>query len=223
MKEVIEFLKNIRINNNREWFAEHKDEYLLVKKQVEHLAAQLIAQLATINPEASKLSVADCTYRIYRDTRFSADKTPYKTHIGIFINPPAGKKSLTSGHYLHIEPGKSFYCVGNIGWPSKLLKAVRQSIYDEIDEYREIVENPEFMKYLPELGWDFLKTAPKDFPKDWKYIDYLRPRNYTASSVTLTDRFISSADLVKKLYPYMLQGEKYNRFINFTVEEFLED
>lgn len=220
MKDILNFLTELRLNNNREWFAENKERYLMVKEKTERLTEQLLMLLSTINPEAASLSVADCTYRIYRDTRFSADKTPYKTHIGIFINPPHGKKSMTLGHYLHIEPGRCFYCAGTIGLPSPVMKAVRQSIYDEIEEYREIVENEEFKTLLPILGEDYLKTAPKGFPKDWEYIDYIRPKEFVACSKNFDKRFMTSPRLAEKLLPYMRQGEKFNRFINFTVEDF---
>ena len=104
MKTVISFLRSLRRHNDRIWFNEHKDQYLAVKDRIEVLTARLIAGVSEFDPEASRLRPADCLYRIYRDTRFSADKTPYKTHIGIYINPPGGKKSPTCGYYLHLEP-----------------------------------------------------------------------------------------------------------------------
>lgn len=104
MKEIFQFLKALSVNNNREWFKENKNWYLKIKDKSELLAQQLINGVATFDYGASYLTVSDCTYRIYRDTRFSADKTPYKNHIGIFVNPPCGKKSNRMGYYLHIEP-----------------------------------------------------------------------------------------------------------------------
>lgn len=220
MKEILSFLTDLKENNDRVWFADNKERYLSVKTRVEALTQSLIDTLTTVNSEAAALTVAQCTYRIYRDTRFSHDKTPYKTHIGIFINPPGGKKSLTMGHYLHLEPGNCFYCVGNIGLPSPVLRAVRRSIYDEIDEYRSIVEDPAFRSLYPNLGEDPLKTAPQGFPRDWKYMDYIRPRHFVAVSAPLTTRFLTTGQLAAKLLPYMQQGERFARFINYTVEDF---
>lgn len=82
MNEIYNFLKELKKNNNREWFNANKERYLKVKATVDAFTQQLINATATINPEAARLTPSDCTYRIYRDTRFSPDKTPYKTHIG---------------------------------------------------------------------------------------------------------------------------------------------
>ena len=91
MKEILNFLKELKRNNNREWFVANKETYLSVKRKADILTYALIAKISEFDPEAARLRVEDCTYRIYRDTRFSPDKTPYKTHIGIYINPPKGK------------------------------------------------------------------------------------------------------------------------------------
>lgn len=218
-KHILPFLKKLAAHNDREWFAAHKSEYDEVKKEAEGLCRDLILLVAEADPRAASLRVSDCMYRIYRDTRFSADKTPYKTHIGIFINPPHGKKGLTMGYYFHLEPGNCFFAAGTIGWPSEVLRAVRQSIYDDIDEFREIVEDPEFRKYSPEIGFDKLKTAPKGFPKDWEYIEYLKPRTY-CTETKLDDDFFDSPGFADRLRPMIAQGKRFNDFINYTVEEF---
>ena len=219
MKHILDFLKILSANNNREWFALHKEEYLEVKRRADDLARRLIALVATVDPEAAPLRVADCTYRIYRDTRFSADKTPYKTHIGIFVNPPRGKKGLTCGYYLHLEPDNVFFAAGTIGHPAPVLKAIRQSVYDEIDEYRSIVDDPAFRRIFPEVGDSPLKTAPKGFPKDWPYIDYLKPRNFVASG-PFAPCSLDSDTFETSLLPAVRQAYRFNRFINFTIEDF---
>ncbi|MDE6227611.1 MAG: DUF2461 domain-containing protein, partial [Muribaculaceae bacterium] len=101
MNEILAFLWELAANNNRDWFNENKETYQEVKRMVDSITQDLINRISKFEPQASMLSVSDCTYRIYRDVRFSTDKSPYKTHIGIFINPPFGKKSLRSGFYLH--------------------------------------------------------------------------------------------------------------------------
>lgn len=219
MKEILGFLKELKRNNNREWFAANKDRYERVKERVGALTSELLLQLSEIEPDASRLTTADCTYRIYRDTRFSLDKTPYKTHIGIFMNPPRGKKSLRCGYYLHIEPGNCFFAAGTIGHPSDVLKALRRSIYDEIDEYRSIVEDPDFKQYFTEIGFDLLKTAPKGIDRDWPYIDYVRPRNFTASAPLKESQLIgkSFSPLMGEL---MRQAKRFNDFMNFTIDDF---
>ncbi len=218
MNQILQFLTRLRDNNNREWFQAHKDEYNRVKLSVEALTADLLQALATIEPEAAYLSPADCTYRIYRDTRFSLDKTPYKTLIGIFMNPPYGKKAMTAGHYLHLEPDNVFFAAGTVCLPSPTLRRLRQSIYDEIDEYRAIVDAPEFRRLFPHVGDKPLKTAPKGFPRDWPYLDYIRPRDFVAYSATLpSDTPLS--DLPQLLLPYMKQASRFNAFLNFTLAD----
>ncbi|MDE6311582.1 MAG: DUF2461 domain-containing protein [Muribaculaceae bacterium] len=220
MQEIIAFLRELAANNNREWFAANKARYDAVRAKIFTLSERLIEQVALVDPSASALTPEQCTYRIYRDTRFSSDKTPYKTHIGIFINPPRGKKSITMGYYLHIEPDNVFFCGGTIGLPSPVLKAVREAIYDNIEEYLGIIDDPDFRKYLPLVGDNLLKTAPKGFPKDWKYIDLIRPRDYVACSSPLPCD-ISLDAMPAFLSPYIVQARRFNAFHNFTIEEYL--
>ncbi len=223
MKKTLKFLRSLRRHNDREWFNAHKEEYLEVKAYIEEgLASELISQVALVDPSAVCLSAADCTYRIYRDTRFSSDKTPYKTHIGIFINPPGGKKSMTCGYYLHIEPGNCFFAAGTIGLPSPVVKAIRRSIYDEIDEYRSIVESDGFRRVFPNLGENPVKTAPQGIPRDWKYLDYVRPRDFIARG-PLAEESMLSADLPHELAPYISEAKRFNDFINYTITEFYPD
>lgn len=219
MNRLYDFLRELRQNNNREWFAEHKDEYLHAREATARLTEKLIAAVATVDPEAARLRVEDCTYRIYRDTRFSPDKTPYKTHIGIFINPPLGKKSLTCGYYFHLEPDNSFVACGTVCLPSPVIKAIRQSIFDEIDEYRSIVEDAAFKACFPVVGENLLKTAPKGFPKDWPYVAYLRPRDFMAS-MPVADDLMMAPDVAERLMPAIKQAWRFNRFMNFTIEDF---
>ena len=218
MKEILNFLTELRANNNRDWFAANKERYLQVKEKVETLASQLIAGVASFDTDAAMLSVADCTYRIYRDTRFSLDKTPYKTHIGIFINPPYGKKSNRMGYYLHIEPGNSFVAAGTICLPSKTVSSIRQSIYDNIDEYLAIIKNPDFKSAYPVIGENCLKTAPKGIPRDWEYVELVRPKDFVTSH-PLTQREICAKDMPRKVTDLFRMAKPFNDFINFTIDE----
>lgn len=222
MKEILDFLRDLRENNNREWFAVHKERYLLEKEKVEELAMQLIAGVATFDPDAAMLTAADCTYRIYRDTRFSLDKTPYKTHIGIFINPPYGKKSNRMGYYLHIEPDNCFVAAGTVCLPSKTVAAIRQSIYDNVDEYLEILNNPDFKTAYPIVGENCLKTSPKGIPRDWIYVELVRPKDFVTSH-SLTQREICSKDMSEKVTELFRIAKPFNDFINFTIDEIGEN
>lgn len=216
MKEILSFLKALARNNNREWFNANKGEYNEVKKKVEDLTARLIAGVSAFDPDARRLSPADCLYRIYRDTRFSPDKTPYKTHIGIYICPPFGKKSLRCGYYLHIEPGKCLVAGGAWCPDAAALKRIRTDIYENVEEYLDIIGDPEFKSFYPEVGEDLLKTAPKDFPKDWEHISLLRPRSYTVAT-PLTDAQVCGADMERLVIERMRVGRPFNDFLNYAI------
>lgn len=218
MKEVYSFLRELRMNNNREWFNKNKNRYLNVKKIIEDFTQDMINRLAAIEPDAARLSPSDCTYRIYRDTRFSYDKTPYKQHIGIYICPKGNKKSYRAGYYLHLEPGQSF--IGGGCWcpPPPLLKSLRQSIFDNIEEYLEIIDDKEFRNHYGSVGGNPLKTAPKGFPKDWEHIDLLKPRDYTVLA-NVPDSFFTSSETPGKVMEYMRILKPFNDFVNFLIDE----
>ena len=101
---IFQFLKEVSANNNREWFNAHKDLYEEARGEFENLLSAIITRISLFDESIRGVQVKDCTYRIYRDTRFSQDKTPYKTHLGGYINA-RGKKSDHCGYYVHIEPG----------------------------------------------------------------------------------------------------------------------
>lgn len=92
-KKILKFLRQIMANNNREWFQEHKQEYEAVRAEFEQGVQQALERIVTFDPEIAHVQVKDCTYRFYRDTRFSLDKSPYKNHLGAYINAK-GKKAL---------------------------------------------------------------------------------------------------------------------------------
>ena len=161
---IFRFLKDLTANNNREWFNKHREEYEIARLEFENFLSTVIARISLFDESIRGIQPKECTYRIYRDTRFSSDKTPYKNHFGGYINAK-GKKSYHSGYYIHIQPEGCMLAGGSLCLPSNILKALRQSIYDNIDEYRSIVEDPEFQQFFPIVGEDFLKQLPKDSRK----------------------------------------------------------
>ncbi|MBQ3743772.1 MAG: DUF2461 domain-containing protein [Bacteroidales bacterium] len=102
MKQVLRFLHSLSLHNDKAWFDAHKADYLKAKNKVDELAVKLIEGIRSFDDTVGPLTAADCTYRIYRDIRFSKDKSPYKTHMGVFVNR-GGKKSDYGGYYFHID------------------------------------------------------------------------------------------------------------------------
>lgn len=218
VQTIFQFLRQLNENNTREWVAEHKDEYELVKKLRDDTATEFINTVAVADPAAGLLPLSKCVYRLVRDTRFSEDKTPYKTHVGIYVCPPYGKKSLMAGYYLHLEPGASMLWAGCYCLPTRYLTAIRADIRDNIEEYLSIVESPEFKKIFPKVGDDPLKTAPKGFDRDWEYLDYVRPREFGVT-LRLSDTFFDKDNYMRKLLPALKQMKRYVDFLNYTLTE----
>lgn len=219
---LLDFLRELSANNNREWFHARREEYLRVMEIRDRMAEWLIAAVATHDSEAGHLTVKDVTYRLYRDVRFSNDKRPYKTNIGIFINPPLGKKSFTMGYYFNLQPGESFVCGGNICLPGPVITAVRRAIRDNIDEFLEIVESPEFQRLYPVYGDNPVKTAPKGFSKDWEHIRYVKPRDFCVVSAH-DDTIFTAPDMEKRLDDYIRHAKRFNDFLNFTICDFIPE
>jgi uncharacterized protein (TIGR02453 family) len=148
---------------------------------------------------------------------FSADKTPIKPIWG--IHQCKGKKSDHCGYYIHLETGQTAcwqeesYCHA-----ANILKALRQSIYENIDEYVSIVEDPSFKQYFPVIGESFLKTAPKGFPKDFKHIDYLKCKDFTCA-YKVDDSFFMDANWLDKMEEVFVQLKRFSDFTNFTIDD----
>lgn len=214
---IFDFLKDLSINNNREWFNEHKDYYLKAQQEFENLLTAIIERISLFDEDIRGVQAKDCTYRIYRDTRFSLDKTPYKNHIGGYINAK-GKKSMHCGYYVHLELDNCMLAGGSICVPSNILKALRQSVYDNIEEYISIVEDPAFKKYFPIVGETFLKTAPKGFPKDFEYIDYLKCKEFTCA-YKVDDKFFLEENMLNHVSDAFKQFKRFGDFTNYTIDE----
>ena len=176
-KRILDLLRELQKSNNRPWFQAHRAEYDALRADFETDARKAIERLSTVDPSVAHLTVKDVTYRFYRDTRFSPDKSPYKNHFGAYI-AAHGKKALHGGYYFHLEPGHCMIACGNYWLPTDVLTACRNKIMMQIDEFRSTVESPAFRKYYDGFGNDKLKTAPKGFPKDFPYLEYLKAKDY---------------------------------------------
>lgn len=226
MKKVIEFLKLLEANNNREWFNANKPLYKEAKAEFEEFVEKLIEGLSEFDESVRGLHAKDCVYRIFRDTRFSADKSPYKTHFGGFI-VPHGKCSGNAGYYLHIEPtengmlGCSMLATGLIMPESVILKSIREEILDYGDEIIGIVERSDGFTFS--LG-NSLKRTPQGFPKDTKVDFLLRLRDHfiekriTNSDILSKDFLKNCVEAFRSTKPYL---DHLNRAINFAREEMM--
>ncbi|TKG93375.1 DUF2461 domain-containing protein [Puteibacter caeruleilacunae] len=217
MKEIFDFLYDLKQNNNKEWFDQNRDRYQSTRTKFLTLTDILINEVRGIDDSIKSLDSKDCMFRIFRDVRFSKDKRPYKANYGSFI-APGGRKSSRAGYYIHFEPGQSFIG-GGIYCPQPAnLRAVRKEIYENPEEFIQLIEQPSFKKWYPELVADGkLKIAPKGFPKDFEHIDLLRYKHYATVSL-VDDEILQSDQLVKHIVEGFEVLYDFNLFINRAID-----
>lgn len=219
MKNLIDFLQALNLNNNREWFNDHRDLYGECRDKVLFITELLINEIRKFDSSIPPTDPGDCLFRIYRDVRFSADKSPYKTHFGSFI-ARGGRKSRNAGYYLHIEPGGSFLSGGIYMPEPEVLRALRTAIYEQADTFLEIIQAPGFIQYFTSVDGEKLKTNPKGFPPEFEHIDLLRYKSYAfsyemdISKLTSVEYIHKATDVFKALFPA-------NRFLNEALENYL--
>ncbi|PZP48965.1 MAG: TIGR02453 family protein [Pseudopedobacter saltans] len=192
-KSTLQFLKNIKKSNHKDWMDAHRSEYEAAKKDFAQLIEKIISIFGKKDAEIAHLTASSCTFRFNRDIRFSKDKSPYKTNFGASINK-GGKKAHSAGYYLHLEPGNSF-CGGGIWMPeSKDLAAVRQEIDYNWEEFEKIVKNKTFTKTYGSLSFApeyVLIREPKGYEKDNPAIEYLKLKSFLALKDLPDDLFVS--------------------------------
>lgn len=190
----LNFLKLVKKNNNRDWFSEHKERYLSELSQLEAFATALLTEMNrhdVIETASGRASL----HRIYRDTRFSKDKTPYKTNwSGSFSR--AGKARRGS-YYFHIEPGNSFVAGGFWGPNPPDLKLIRDELAWDATPLRTILASKSFRSTFGNLEGEQLKTAPKGYDAGDPAIDLLRYKQFLLRK-RFTDAEVLSADFVHK-------------------------
>lgn len=221
MENILSFLRKLKTNNNRAWFEEHKEEYNEAKNDFEKIGNALILKISTFDDDIGKVNIKDCIFRIYRDLRFTPDKTPYKTHFGASIAYPNGRKSPRARYYLHIAPDdNSFFSVGVWSPKSPILNALRRSIFENYNEFKEIIDEPDFDAVFGNSFYEKgkLKRIPIGFPANFENPDILKLKHYLVT-VKLTDKEILSSNfldfvtqLAKIAYPFV-------QFLNYTIDE----
>ena len=221
MKETLRFLQDLSLHNDKEWFDANKDRYLAAKSSVEALAGDLLSGIRSFDDTVGPLSPKDCTYRIYRDLRFSKDKTPYKTHMGIYINR-GGKKSGYSGYYFHVD-AKSYgnmAAIGDIWCPPEVLKVIREDIQLGGGDFRRILSEVDPRLVIDDRG--ALKRVPSPFPSDTPDAPFYKLKAFCLYYAP-DDRFVTSKDLAARLVDLFRTTKPFldyiNRAIDFVREE----
>ena len=218
-KGTIEFLKQLRKNNRKEWFDANREKYLLAKANVDAFVDDAIKAFSSFDRSLTGLKAKDCVFRIYRDVRFSKDKRPYKTNMGASINA-GGKKMEVAGYYLHIEPGGSLIAGGRWMPSSDHLKKIRQEIDYNGKQLHKILADKNFKKLFGGLDSSDeykLSRPPKGYDKDHKDIELLKLSSYLVWH-EFSDKDVLSKDFLKKLTTTAKTMKPLLDFLNTAID-----
>lgn len=217
--QTLKFLSQLRKNNNKPWFDAHRPQYEAARIDFSNFIQLVIDDLQRTDTTITGLTSRDCLFRINRDIRFSKDKTPYKVAFGASVKR-GGRKSPFAGYYFHCEPGASF--VGGGLWMPEApdLKAVRQEIDYNWEEFRGILQEKNFKEVYGDLykGSDVsLSVMPKGYAKDHEAIDYLKLKSFIAET-KFADEELTKGSLHKKTVAAFEALQPLLNFINRTIE-----
>jgi len=218
MEAVLSFLTDLQQHNTRDWFLAHKTRFVEAQNRFNLFTGQLIMGLAELDDDIRGLQVSDCTYRIYRDVRFSADKSPYKTHMGAYVCPK-GKKSGLSGYYFHLEPQGAGYLNGSLlacglyAPEREVLQSIREEIVCNGDAFDTAVRQAEG------FSWDDgkLKKLPKGFEGHEAQAEYLCQKMYSMSKPIPAD-LVHLEDLLEYALHEFNRMVPFNKLLNKAVE-----
>jgi len=216
-EETIQFLRLLETNNNREWFNDNKKKFTEAQQNFSDFVQQLIDKVVIWYPSVNGLAPKQCQFRIYRDTRFSKNKLPYKTNFGAAI-ATNGRKTAEAGFYFHLKPGgESFLCGGRWMPTPAHLKAIRQEIDYNLEEFRGIVESKNFNKYFDKLYGEEVKTAPKGYKKDHVGIEFIKKKSFLGM-YKLKDADLVKGNLLNKIDDVFQQALPLVNFLNRAVD-----
>lgn len=224
-EEILDFLRRLYENNDREWFDAHRAEWTRIKGLWADFTAELIEGIASFDDSVRGLRPQDCTYRIARDTRFSPDKRPYKTWIGAFV-APKGKKSGYAGYYFQLEPltdeekgcnhllGSGAVCL-----EPAVLRSIREEVLDHGAEMQQSIHAARGFRLDPT---NRLKRVPTGLPADSEYADLLKQKDFCLVK-QVDEEFVHAEDLAarvvaefRRTQPFI---EQLNRAIQYAYEE----
>ena len=217
-KETLNFLKDITVNNNRDWFMANKHRHDAAREDVIQLTAQLLKQLGKADPDVNAgADPKKCVLRIYRDIRFSLDKTPYKKNFGISISRQNKNGGRGSEYYIHIEPGRAFVAGGYWMPEAAHLKAIRQEIDYNAGQLKNIVDDPAFVKLFGNFReQDKLKTNPRDYSVENENIELIKLKSFIAVHY-LKDEDLFKKDVVENMVTLCSKIYPLNVFLNNAI------
>ncbi len=219
---ILDFLRDLRANNTREWFAANKDRYLVQKAAFEDFVTAFLFELGEIDERLRGLEAKSCIFRIHRDTRFSHNKDPYKTNMGASFSPN-GKKIQSPGYYLHCEPETIFFG-GGIYMPEKdALAAIRKEIGEFGDDVQAILDHPDFKSFYGAPSGNVLeqelrlKKPPKGFDASHKHVELLKLTSFVATR-SFSDKQALSKNFLAELRHGAEILKPFNDMLEFAIK-----
>ena len=215
--ETLKFLKELKKNNNKPWFEANRKRYENAQTEIKSFVETWIKSYGKKDESIAHLDPKKCIFRINRDVRFSADKSPYKNNLGAYLTK-GGKNTNLAGFYLHIEPGGCFFGAGNyMPMPDQLAK-IRQEIDYNFGDFKKMVSSKKFKDSFGDLTTENkLKRAPKGYEEDNAAIEYLKLKGFTVFK-KLKDEELTSKDLVKTITELSVTVKPFIDFLNNATE-----
>jgi uncharacterized protein (TIGR02453 family) len=198
-KTTLQFLAELKKNNNKEWFDANRKKYEVAKEDIKNITEKLINAIGVHDEDIANLLAKDCTFRINRDVRFSKNKAPYKTNMSCIFSK-GGKKTASAGFYVHIEPGGAFVAAGCWAPEAKQLAALRQEIDYNLDNWKKILGAKKF-KAAFEDGLskdDVLQRPPKGYDAENPAIEFLKLKSFIVVK-KMTDSELQDKNFVKNI------------------------
>jgi uncharacterized protein (TIGR02453 family) len=212
--KAFDFLKKLSKNNNREWFEKNKSRYLDIKAEFELFVTDLLHEMIIADESLAGQDPKKLVFRIYRDIRFSKDKTPYKTFLSAGLSR-SGKGTGIPGYYFQIEPGnKSMVAAGLYLPTADLLAKIRQEIDYNGKELESVLQEKKFKKIYGDF-WDGdkLKTMPKGYPPDHPHIQYLKLKSFMVTH-TFNDADVTNKKFFGRLLDTLKTSKPLIDFLN---------
>ncbi len=215
ISEVLAFLRQLSIHNDRPWFKARKEHYDELRGAWEQDMERLIALVADFFPEVRGLAVRDSVYRIYRDIRFSHDKSPYKTYFSGVIGK-GGRHTVRSSYYVHMGVEEMMLC-GGIWWPEKpVLNQLRSLIDAEAQEFLDIVGHPDVTSRYEWMSQS-LKSMPQGYPKDHPMAKYLKMKEYLMVK-RVDEAYFDCEDWVERVASDLQPLKPLHDFLNYVFD-----
>ncbi len=214
-KATLEFLRQLNEHNDKSWFDAHRKDYELAKGDFEQFVASLLKTLTPLEPALAGQNPKDCVHRIFRDVRFSKDKSPYKSNFGAVFSR-GGRKTEGAGYYLHLEPGHVFAGGGLWRPEPAMMKAVRQEIDYGFKDFEAIINDKAFKKTFAKIDGESLQKPPQGYDAANPAIDYLKMKDWTVGA-PLKDDALTRKDALEKVVGIFTTMKPFIDFLNRPV------